>query len=89
MELSLETHVPSGQLAVHGLAILLGRNEAGISNRGKFFFAPRCRSKCLVGLTVINFFLSHFCHFLTDTPEAMPNPSIGEYFWLLGSANNL
>ena len=24
-----------GQLAVHGLAILLGRNEAGISNRGK------------------------------------------------------
>ena len=25
-----------GQLAVHGLAILLGRNEAGI-NRGKFF----------------------------------------------------
>ena len=26
-----------GQLAVHGLAILLGRNEAGISNRGKFF----------------------------------------------------
>ena len=35
MELSLETHVLSGQLAVHGLAILLGRNEAGISNRGK------------------------------------------------------
>ena len=26
-----------GQLAVQGLAILLGRNEAGISNRGKFF----------------------------------------------------
>ena len=26
-----------GQLAVHGLAILLGRNEAGFSNRGKFF----------------------------------------------------
>ena len=26
-----------GQLAVHGLAILLGRNEAGISNRGKIF----------------------------------------------------
>ena len=26
-----------GQLAVHGLAILLGRNEAGISNRGQFF----------------------------------------------------
>ena len=26
-----------GQLAVHGLAILLGRNEAGISNREKFF----------------------------------------------------
>ena len=26
-----------GQLAVHGLAILLGRNEAGISNRGKSF----------------------------------------------------
>ena len=26
-----------GQLAVHGLAILLGRNEAGISNRGKLF----------------------------------------------------
>ena len=26
-----------GQLAVHGLAILLGRNEAGISNRGKTF----------------------------------------------------
>ena len=26
-----------GQLAVHGLAILLGRIEAGISNRGKFF----------------------------------------------------
>ena len=26
-----------GQLAVHGLAILLGRNEAGISNRGKVF----------------------------------------------------
>ena len=26
-----------GQLAMHGLAILLGRNEAGISNRGKFF----------------------------------------------------
>ena len=26
-----------GQLAVHGLAILLGRNEAAISNRGKFF----------------------------------------------------
>ena len=24
-------------MAVHGLAILLGRNEAGISNRGKFF----------------------------------------------------
>ena len=24
------------QLAVHGLAILLGRNEVGISNRGKF-----------------------------------------------------
>ena len=42
------THVPSGpykysiifdqgQLAVHGLPILLGRNEAGISNRGKIF----------------------------------------------------
>ena len=26
-----------GRLAVHGLAILLGRNEAGISNRGKLF----------------------------------------------------
>ena len=26
-----------GQLAVHGLAILLGRNEAGISNRGEIF----------------------------------------------------
>ena len=26
-----------GQLAMHGLAILLGRNEAGISNRGKKF----------------------------------------------------
>ena len=26
-----------GQLAVHGLAILLGRIEAGISNRGKIF----------------------------------------------------
>ena len=26
-----------GQLAVHGLAILRGRNEAAISNRGKFF----------------------------------------------------
>ena len=26
-----------GQLAVHGLAILLGRNEAGISNKGKTF----------------------------------------------------
>ena len=26
-----------GQLAVHGLAILLGRIEAGISNRGKNF----------------------------------------------------
>ena len=26
-----------GQLAVHGLAILLGRNEAGISNWGKTF----------------------------------------------------
>jgi len=26
-----------GQLAVQGLAILLGRNEAGISNRGKLF----------------------------------------------------
>ena len=26
-----------GQLAVHGLAILIGRNEAGISNRGKIF----------------------------------------------------
>ena len=26
-----------GQLAVHGLAILLGRNEAGISNRGRTF----------------------------------------------------
>ena len=26
-----------GQLAVHGLAILLVRNEAGISNRGKTF----------------------------------------------------
>ena len=26
-----------GQLAVHGLVILLGRNEAGISNMGKFF----------------------------------------------------
>ena len=24
-------------MAVHGLAILLGRNEAGISNKGKFF----------------------------------------------------
>ena len=24
-----------GQLAIHGLAILLGRDEAGISNRGK------------------------------------------------------
>ena len=31
-----------GQLAVHGLAVLLGRNEAGISNRGEIFFAPRC-----------------------------------------------
>ena len=30
-----------GQLAVHGLAILLGRNEAGISNRGKIFL-PHC-----------------------------------------------
>ena len=29
-------------MAVHGLAILLGRNEAGISNRGKIFFAPHC-----------------------------------------------
>ena len=26
-----------GQLAVHGLAILHGRNEAGISNSGKVF----------------------------------------------------
>ena len=26
-----------GQLAVHGLAILLGRNEAGISKLGKIF----------------------------------------------------
>ena len=26
-----------GQLAVHGLAILLGKNKAGISKRGKFF----------------------------------------------------
>ena len=26
-----------GQLAVHGLAILLGRNEAGISNRENIF----------------------------------------------------
>ena len=26
-----------GRLAVHGLAILLGRNEAGISNREKNF----------------------------------------------------
>ena len=31
------THVCQGQLAVHWLAILLGRNEAGISNRGKVF----------------------------------------------------
>ena len=30
-----------GQLAVHGLAILLGRNEAGISNRGKIFTSMR------------------------------------------------
>ena len=36
MELSLVTHV-QGQLAVHGLAVLPGRIEAGISNRGKFF----------------------------------------------------
>ena len=26
-----------GELAVHGLAISIGRNEAGISNRGKNF----------------------------------------------------
>ena len=32
------TQVPSGPIGcVHGLAILLGRNEAGISNRGKKF----------------------------------------------------
>ena len=38
-----------GQLAVHGLASLLGRNEAGISNRGKFILhhavSPRFSSK--------------------------------------------
>ena len=33
-----------GQLAVQGLAILLGRNEAGISNK-KEIFAPRCKSE--------------------------------------------
>ena len=31
-------------MAVHGLALLLGRNEAGISN-GENFIAPRCISK--------------------------------------------
>ena len=37
-----------GQLAVHGLAILLGRNEAGISNRGKTFLHHAvCRKKIL------------------------------------------
>ena len=34
-----------GQLAVHGLAILLGRNEAGISNRGKIFLHHAVRPK--------------------------------------------
>ena len=29
-------------MAVHGLAILLGRIKAGISNRGQFFFARAC-----------------------------------------------
>ena len=32
-----------GQLAVHGLAILFGRNEAGISKRGENFFAQACK----------------------------------------------
>ena len=35
-----------GQLAVHGLAILLGRNEAGISNRGKKFLHHTVVTKC-------------------------------------------
>ena len=41
-----------GQLAVHGLAILLGRNEAGISNRGKIFLhhAVLCKVASLVCL---------------------------------------
>ena len=37
-----------GQLAVHGLAILLGRNEAGISNRGKNFLHHAVLSDHLV-----------------------------------------
>ena len=35
-----------GQLAVHGLAILLGRNEAGISNRGKTFLHHAVYGDC-------------------------------------------
>ena len=34
------------QLAVHGLAILLGRNKAGISNRGKFFLHHAVVGEC-------------------------------------------
>ena len=36
-----------GQLAVHGLAILLGRNEAGISNRGNIFLHRAVRVRYL------------------------------------------
>ena len=53
-----------GQLAVHGLAILLGRNEAGISNRGKFFCTTlyRAEKKSVRGLVkLIPAVAYHFC----------------------------
>ena len=45
-----------GQLAVHGLAILLGRNEAGISNRGKIFLHHAVVSPLSLHLRPLNLF---------------------------------
>ena len=60
-----------GQLAVHGLAILLGRNEAGISNRGKIFLhhaVQRSAKRWAQGL--VNFFSAVAYHFYLDLPPA-------------------
>ena len=54
-----------GQLAVQGLGILLGRNKAGISNRGKIFLHHAVQRSSKVGapglVSLITAVAYHFC----------------------------